>query len=137
MAYGPGRYDPQYEEKGIDYPYSYVRWTEQRNFEAFLGLIQEGKVTPKGLITHEFDFNDALKAYELLEGKVQEKYLVIVLKYQNAAQDKGKTITLRDSQGVGTRTEDIRYALVGAGNFTKSVILPTLKKVGGYEPVTL
>jgi predicted dehydrogenase len=144
MAYGPGRYDPQYEEKGIDYPFPYVRWTEQRNFEAFLGLVQEGRVTPKALITHQFDFDDALKAYDLLEGKSEEKYLGIVLNYPEAAgyaaggiKDVGKTISLKESQDAGIRPQDIRYALIGAGNFTKSVVLPTLKKVGGFEPVIL
>jgi len=73
MAYGPGRYDPEYEEKGIDYPYDLVRFTEQRNFEAFLGLIQEGKITPKELITHSYDFDDAMSAYDLLEGRIKEK----------------------------------------------------------------
>jgi predicted dehydrogenase/threonine dehydrogenase-like Zn-dependent dehydrogenase len=144
MAYGPGRYDQQYEEKGIDYPYSYVRWTEQRNFEAFLGLVDEEKVTPKALITHQFDFDDALRAYDLLEGKTKERYLGIVLNYSEAGgyaeggtKDAGKTISLKKAQAAGLRTQDIRYALIGAGNFTKSIILPTLKKVGGYEPVIL
>ena len=80
MAYGPGRYDPEYEEKGIDYPYDLVRFTEQRNFEAFLGLVQEGKITPKELITHSYDFDNAMTAYDLLEGRIQEKYLGIVQK---------------------------------------------------------
>ena len=144
MAYGPGRYDPQYEEKGIDYPYSYVRWTEQRNFEAFLGLVEEGKVTPKALITHQFDFDDALKAYDLLEGKIDERYLGIVLNYPgvdgvaaDGTKDASKTISFKEFPGAGHRTQDIRYALIGAGNFTKSVVLPTLKKVGGYEPTIL
>jgi len=66
MSYGPGRYDPNYEEKGQDYPYDLVRFTEQRNFESFLGLIQDGRITPKEILTHEFDFDDAMKAYDLL-----------------------------------------------------------------------
>ena len=137
MAYGPGRYDPQYEEKGIDYPFSYVRWTEQRNFEAFLGLVAEGRVTPKALVTHRFDFADALQAYELLEGKIKEKYLGIVLQYpQKHVQ--GKTIVLRETSHVSPlRSETVCYGLVGAGNFAKAVILPILKKVGGYEPVAV
>jgi threonine dehydrogenase-like Zn-dependent dehydrogenase len=69
MAYGPGRYDPSYEEKGIDYPYDLVRWTEQRNFGAFLGLVSENKVTPRELITHQFEFDNALKAYDCLKVK--------------------------------------------------------------------
>ncbi len=135
MAYGPGRYDPEYEEKGIDYPYDLVRWTEQRNFEAFLGLIEEGSVTPKDLITHQYDFDDSIKAYDLLEGKIQEKYLGIVLNYKN-------DIDLKEHQSVKInekvlKSDKINVGLVGAGNFSKSVILPSLKKVESYDLVGL
>ena len=132
MAYGAGRYDPQYEEKGIDYPFSYVRWTEQRNFEAFLGLVAEGRVTPKALVTHHFDFDNALQAYELLEGKIKEKYLGIVLRYPvsqgQGAGGKGqeKSIQLKS---VALSSDGICYGLVGAGNFAKAVILPILDGV--------
>ncbi|WP_353661137.1 bi-domain-containing oxidoreductase [Hydrogenimonas sp. SS33] len=135
MAYGPGRYDPEYEEKGIDYPYDLVRWTEQRNFEAFLNLIAEGKITPKDLITHRFDFDDAMKAYDLLEGKVQEKYLGIVLTYtRDIDLEKNKIVQISAKP---VTADHINVGLVGAGNFTKSVILPNLKKVGGYDLVGL
>ena len=135
MAYGPGRYDPDYEEKGNDYPYDLVRWTEQRNFEAFLGLIEEGKITPKELITHSYDFNDAMTAYDLLEGKIQEKYLGIVLTYKNELKLDEHKIVQRNSK---THSIDkINVGLIGAGNFTKSVILPTMAKLGGYELVGL
>ncbi|NOQ50958.1 MAG: zinc-binding dehydrogenase [Desulfuromonadaceae bacterium] len=145
MAYGPGRYDPEYEEKGHDYPFSYVRWTEQRNFEAFLGLIAEGKVTPKALVTHQFDFDDALKAYDLLEGKGKEKYLGIVLNYPNAdsylesarAGSLSRSVKLNDQHKSGLSSDNISYGLIGAGNFAKSVILPNLTKVGGFDPVAL
>ncbi|MDD5092454.1 MAG: bi-domain-containing oxidoreductase [Candidatus Wallbacteria bacterium] len=126
MAYGPGRYDPDYEEKGIDYPYPFVRWTEQRNFQAFLNLVAGCRVTPKKLITHTFDFSDALKAYDLLEGKVKEKYLAIVLKYQQSA-----SVTKRETIRISDKTisaDKISVGLIGAGNFTKSVILPQLVK---------
>jgi predicted dehydrogenase len=135
MAYGPGRYDPEYEEKGIDYPYDLVRFTEQRNFEAFLGLIEEGKITPKELITHTYEFDDAMTAYDLLEGKIQEKYLGIVLNYSD-------TVDLNDHRSV-QRSEktvthnEVNVGLIGAGNFTKSVILPNIQKVGGYNLVSL
>jgi len=135
MAYGPGRYDPEYEEKGIDYPYDLVRFTEQRNFEAFLGLIEEGKVTPKELITHQFDFDDAMSAYDLLEGRVKEKYLGIVLKYNNDINLNEQKVVQR-SQKVIT-SDKVNVGLIGAGNFTKSVILPNLQKVKGYDLVGL
>jgi len=135
MAYGPGRYDPDYEEKGIDYPYDLVRWTEQRNFEAFLGLIEEGKISPKELLTHSYDYNDAMVAYDLLEGKIQEKYLGIILEYKNEINLQEHKIVKRTEKVIGS--EGVNVGLIGAGNFTKSVILPNIQKVGGYELVGL
>lgn len=135
MAYGPGRYDPEYEEKGNDYPYDLVRWTEQRNFEAFLGLIEEGKITPKALLTHQFDFDDAMNAYDLLEGKIQEKYLGIVLNYKHEINLDEHKIVKRNDKAISSNK--VNLGLIGAGNFTKSVILPNLSKVGGYELVGL
>ena len=135
MAYGPGRYDPEYEEKGNDYPYDLVRWTEQRNFEAFLGLIEEEKITPKALLTHQFDFDDAMNAYDLLEGKVQEKYLGIVLNYQHDIDLDEHKIIKRSDKAI--HNDKVNVGLIGAGNFAKSVLLPNLSKVGGYELVGL
>ena len=68
-SYGPGRYDPLYEEKGVDYPIGYVRWTEQRNMEAFLQLMASKRIDVAPLITHTFPVTDAPKAYELITGK--------------------------------------------------------------------
>ena len=67
-SYGPGRYDPNYEEKGQDYPLGYVRWTEQRNFEAVLDMMSDNKMDVKSLISHKFDVQQAKKAYELIGG---------------------------------------------------------------------
>src|SRR5262249_47470850 len=67
-SYGPGRYDPQYEEQGVDYPVGYVRWTEQRNFEAILGAMASGQLDASPLITHRFDFSEAPRAYDLIAG---------------------------------------------------------------------
>src|SRR5713226_9268431 len=68
-SYGPGRYDPQYEERGIDYPIGYVRWTEKRNMEAFLSLVAQGKVRPSALTTHRFAIEQAAAAYDVIIGK--------------------------------------------------------------------
>lgn len=135
MAYGPGRYDPEYEEKGIDYPYDLVRFTEQRNFEAFLGLIQEGKITPKELITHSYDFDEAMKAYDLLEGRIQEKYLGIVLEYKREINLVDEKIVQRSEKKISN--DKVNVGLIGAGNFTKSVILPNIQKVSDFELVGL
>jgi len=133
MAYGPGRYDPNYEEKGVDYPYDLVRWTEQRNFEAFLGLIEEGKVRPKELLTHSFEYDNAMSAYDLLEGKIHEKYLGIILKYSGSLNLSDHKIVKRNSKAI--ESDKLNVGLIGAGNFTKSVILPNIEKIEGYELV--
>ena len=93
-SYGPGRYDPEYEEKGHDYPVGYVRWTEQRNFEAFLDLLAAGKIDVKPLISHRFSIDEAEKAYELLGGS--EPYLGILLDFGFRISDfeKHRTVQL-------------------------------------------
>ena len=134
-SYGPGRYDPVYEEQGIDYPFGYVRWTEQRNMEAVIQLIADGKLTPGKFITHRFDFDNALDAYQLLLGKVHEPYLGIVLRYGNADAEVPKAIprrieTMNESPSAGV-ADTIGVSFIGCGNFAKSVLLPSLKKQDG------
>jgi predicted dehydrogenase len=77
-SYGPGRYDPNYEQRGLDYPIGFVRWTEQRNFEAVLALMAEGKLETTPLVTHRFDFEDALAGYAAVD---QAGAMGIVLQY--------------------------------------------------------
>jgi threonine dehydrogenase-like Zn-dependent dehydrogenase len=86
-SYGPGRYDENYEQKGQDYPFGFVRWTEQRNFEAVLDLMAQKKLDVQPLVTHRFPFEDAPQAYELIS-KGKEPYLGIILKYQRAEHQK-------------------------------------------------
>jgi predicted dehydrogenase len=134
MAYGPGRYDPKYEEQGIDYPFAHVRWTEQRNFEAFLDLVDEGKITPSEMVTHQYEFELALSAYDLLEGKVKEDYLGILLNYKEGVELKSELVKISDA---AVKSEALNVGLIGAGNFTKSVIIPNLKKAGNSNFVGL
>jgi predicted dehydrogenase len=124
-AYGPGRHDPQYEYQGIDYPFEYVRWTEQRNFEAFLRLVETGKVTPARLITHRFPFEDALSAYELMMAG-SEPYLGIVLTYSTHESSRpDRTITVfRQAPTSPVPKADVAIAAIGTGGFAKSVLLP-------------
>jgi len=131
-SYGPGRYDPVYEEQGIDYPFGYVRWTEQRNMAAFLQLVAEGKVTPSRLVTHRFMFDDALDAYQVLLGIRKEPYLGIVLRYED---EEGREeikrrvdIPLTNSNSK-LQLDTVGISFIGAGNFAKAVLLPTLRKV--------
>ena len=135
-SYGPGRYDPVYEEQGVDYPFGYVRWTEQRNMAAFLQLVAEGKVTPGKLVTHRFKFDDALDAYQVLLGIKKEPYLGIVLEYgevdlaaKNAESAKiERRVDFSRVEHV-ERVDRVGVSFVGAGNFAKAVLLPNLKKV--------
>ena len=124
-SYGPGRYDIKYEEEGVDYPYAYVRWTEQRNMEAFLSLVSNGSIELKTLITHTFDLNDAEKAYDLVLGKNQEPFIGIILKYAENNTDKVKSlISLQNSP-----LQDINIGFIGAGSFAQSYLLPNLKNI--------
>ena len=84
-SYGPGRYDPNYEEKGNDYPFAFVRWTEQRNMEAVLDMISSGALDLEPLISHKFEIEDANEAYNLITGS--EASLGILLKYPNATDN--------------------------------------------------
>lgn len=130
LSYGPGRYDSSYEEGGNDYPYGYVRWTEQRNISSFLDLVESGAVTPSKLVTHRFDIADALEGYELLLGKTEEPYLGIVLNYSEKESGElkvGRQITVNNTDGV--KTSDVNVGFIGAGNFTKAVLFPHLKKM--------
>lgn len=127
MSYGPGRYDPAYEEGGHDYPYAYVRWTEQRNIRAFIDLVAAGKATPSKLTTHRFPIDDALRAYDLLEGKPQERYLGIVIDYPQpaVAVPPPRRVDLPRAQPTAGR---LGVGMIGAGNFAKSVLLPAIAR---------
>lgn len=130
-SYGPGRYDPNYEEKGQDYPIGYVRWTEHRNFEAILELMALKKLAVKPLITHCIPFEKAPEAYEMIsQGK--EKYLGIVLEYTaDVFKLQTNTIVLNDSEIVDSKkvsfkTNEPVVGFIGAGNFSEQVLLPAL-----------
>lgn len=129
-SYGPGRYDVKYEEEGQDYPYGYVRWTEQRNMQAFLQLISNGALDLKPLITHIFDIDEAEKAYDIVLGKVQEKFIGILLKYPDN-EHKAKTLVNVNNGEV----KDINIGFIGAGSFAQSYLLPTAKTIGSLDTV--
>ena len=135
-SYGPGRYDTTYEEKGVDYPIGYVRWTEKRNMEEFLKLLNQNKVKVDNIITHRFKIEDAEKAYELIT-KGTEKYMGILLEYPVATElsvsrDSTKIIlkplTKRQSP-ITNHQLPVTVGLIGAGNFAKAMLLPNLKKL--------
>jgi len=126
-SYGPGRYDDQFERKGIDYPYSYVRWTETRNMEEYLKLIAEQKIYIRPLIEKEYKVEEAYAAYEELE-TAQKKPLIVLFKYKKAKEDKIlRKIELRHKPI--KKDGRINIAVVGAGNFAKEKHLPNLMKL--------
>ena len=89
-SYGPGRYDPVYEEAGVDYPIGYVRWSEGRNLQAFVELLAGGRLDVKPLISHRFPIDRAPEAYELITGKTNQPFLGVLLTYPQAGKSKIK-----------------------------------------------
>jgi len=127
-SYGPGRYDSLYEEKGIDYPIGYVRWTEKRNMEEFIDLVAEGKIRLDELITHRFKLDEAEKAYKLISGNSQEKYLGILLQYQSNGLPEQK-ILIKDTLPEVQKEASVVLGVIGSGSFAKGILLPNLKKI--------
>lgn len=126
-SYGPGRYDPAYEEKGQDYPLGFVRWTEQRNFEAVLDMLASGHLDVKPLITHRFAFEDAPKAYETLTA--DKAGLGMLLQYSSpAAQRMVHNVTLRP--GATFVAQKPVMGFIGAGNYASRMLIPAFKAAG-------
>ena len=124
-SYGPGRYDVVYEEGGNDYPYAYVRWTEERNMEAFLNMVAKGYVDVKPLITHTFNIEQAEDAYEIVLGKNPEPHIAILLKY---GENKEKFSTLKKIKNEPVK--NINVGFIGAGSFAQSYLIPNVKSFG-------
>lgn len=129
-SYGPGRYDPNYEEKGQDYPVGFVRWTEQRNFEAVLDMLADGRLDVAPLISHRFAIDDALQAYDLVGGSGPS--LGILLDYpERGPSANARTVALpspaRTAPAVGV-TASISF--VGAGNYATGVLIPAFRQAG-------
>jgi predicted dehydrogenase/threonine dehydrogenase-like Zn-dependent dehydrogenase len=131
-SYGPGRYDPNYEEKGHDYPLGYVRWTENRNMEAFLDLVARGRVQLKPLLTHRFEVTEAQKAYDLLLGETKEPYIGILLDY-DPNKPQPTSVEIKSSGTAPKKDGDIALGIIGAGQFAQGVLLPALKSVKGVN----
>ncbi len=130
MSYGPGRYDPEYEERGHDYPFGYVRWTEQRNIEAFLQLISGGRVNVDRLVTHRFPVAEAERAYEVIAGSLHEPHLGVLLEYDPESEP-GREIEL-SGHSISTRKpeEQVRIGVIGAGDYLRAMLLPQFQNAG-------
>lgn len=127
-SYGPGRYDPDYEERGRDYPPAYVRWTEQRNIQAVLELMGRGSLDVSRLISHRFPLERAEEAYRLIESG-HEPFLGVVLQYSPLVERQRDTSIGLRAMPRATRT-DLSCGVLGAGNFARLVLLPLLEKSG-------
>jgi predicted dehydrogenase/threonine dehydrogenase-like Zn-dependent dehydrogenase len=126
-SYGPGRYDPAYEEGGQDYPVGFVRWTEQRNFEAILDAMASGRLEVDRLISRRIEQADAVAGYRALTGDGDA--LGIVLKYPEQAPPTERTVTLAPAKARRTASEGrVQVGVIGAGNFARMTLLPVLKK---------
>jgi polar amino acid transport system substrate-binding protein len=131
MSYGPGRYDPEYEERGHDYPFAYVRWTEGRNIEAFLDLVAGGRVNVERLITHRFPIEEGERAYQLIAGVVKEPYLGVVLRYDTERElERPVEIPATTRERPLAPAKSVRLGLIGAGAYAKAMLLPNLKASG-------
>ncbi|MFD4567545.1 bi-domain-containing oxidoreductase [Streptomyces sp. NPDC058251] len=147
-SYGPGRYDPEYELEGRDYPIGYVRWTERRNLACFLDLLARGSVDVEPLVSHVADFADAVATYQRLkDGDL--KAVAVLFRYPEQKEEAGEAeapaVTVpavnRRSGGASTPARSaktpVRLAFVGAGNYATSMLLPHLAQRDGVELSTV
>ncbi|HEV3467978.1 MAG TPA: bi-domain-containing oxidoreductase [Pyrinomonadaceae bacterium] len=134
MSYGPGRYDPEYEERGRDYPLAYVRWTEGRNLEAFLDLLAAGGVNVERLTTHRLPVEEGARAYDIITGRAAEPYLGVLLEYDTAREVETSVRLGADAKVVEGRAvkgqSAVRVGLIGAGSYATRMLLPHFKAAG-------
>jgi len=131
-SYGPGRYDSLYEEGGQDYPFGLVRWTEQRNFEAILDMLSDGRLNVNPLISHRFSLEKAKEAYEIVGGGAPS--LGILLQYPNSiekpeAELRRDTLRLKDGESTNIRrNQEVVVGFIGSGNYATQVLIPAFKQ---------
>ncbi|MCB2204344.1 bi-domain-containing oxidoreductase [bacterium] len=137
-SYGPGRYDSDYEEEGLDYPIGFVRWTENRNMIAYLTLLAQGRVNTDILTTHRFTADESLKAYEMIGGEKTEPYVGIVISYDDLDEEELKQISHAENRVstpvISPERSSLTLGFIGAGSFASGFLLPHLKEM---EDVTL
>ena len=136
-SYGPGRYDPNYEERGHDYPAPYVRWTEQRNIQAVLDMIGAGRLNVDPLISHRFDVDDAERAYQLIQSG-SEPYVGVVITYPEVACKERRPESTSPPQLKRAEIHSaINCGILGAGNFAKMVLLPAISQCESLSFATI
>lgn len=127
-SYGPGRYDPSYEEKGQDYPIGFVRWTEQRNFEAVLDMMADGRLDVAPLVSHTFPIDAADRAYEVVTGS--EPSLGILLKYSVGPARDEDDVRRRSLPSAPAGDGSTGVSFIGAGSYATAVLMPAFRAAG-------
>jgi predicted dehydrogenase/threonine dehydrogenase-like Zn-dependent dehydrogenase len=127
-SYGPGRYDPSYEERGNDYPVGFVRWTEQRNFEAVLDMMADGRLDVKPLVSHRFLIDEAERAYDLVGGAAPS--LGILLEYPGDPKRPESAVRARTVAVSPPGTGAASVAFIGSGNYATAVLIPAFRTAG-------
>ena len=130
-SYGPGRYDPSYEEKGKDYPIGYVRWTEGRNFQTIVELLETGKLQVAPLITQRYPIEQAPEAYEIITGKKKVPFLGVLLRYP--VEQNVPSGVIRFPAAAPKRASVVKLGVLGAGLFANATLLPAIKKIPEIE----
>jgi predicted dehydrogenase len=132
-SYGPGRYDPIYEDLGFDYPYAHVRWTEQRNIQAILDLMAAGRIDVKRLTTHNFPIDRADEAYALIRS--EPGALGVVLNYPEPPSQVSRRVAIPAARAPKATGKDgaLGIGFIGAGNFATAVMLPALASMPGLS----
>ena len=132
-SYGPGRYDPNYEESGVDYPIGYIRWTEGRNFQAVVDLMASRKLKVESLITHRFPIEDGVQAYEVITGKKKEPFLGVLLTYPNVEKLESSKVVRFNVPTFKPST--CKLGVLGAGLYANATLLPVIKNNKDFELV--
>ena len=135
-SYGPGRYDPSYEENGKDYPIGYIRWTEGRNFEAVVAMLADGKLSVTPLISHRIPIEHAADAYEVITGKKKEPFLGVLLTYSTDEKNpESKKIIFPTFSA--PKAASVKLGVLGAGLFANATLLPAIAKISDIERVAI
>jgi predicted dehydrogenase/threonine dehydrogenase-like Zn-dependent dehydrogenase len=135
-SYGPGRYDPAYEENGRDYPAGFVRWTEGRNLQAIVDLLASGQLELHPLISHRYPIERASEAYDLITGKSKEPFLGVLLTYPQTEME--SPLRRVDNLAVHSFVPaegELALGVLGAGLYANATFLPAVEKVGGVSKI--
>ena len=126
-SYGPGRYDPTYEEKGVDYPYAYVRWTEKRNMQAFQELIASKRIDVSYLTTHTYPFAEVPAAYDMIMER-SKPFIGILIEYDTKQKIENKPIFCSKLKAESSKPSAVSIGFIGAGSYAQSYLLPNIPK---------